>query len=124
MAGATPVLVHNCSGKLGRNLRNNGEVPTTSKPQAHHIVPEKHRLAGAARRILTRHGIDWDSAENGVWLDYGTHRGTFTKDYVRWINDEIVNASQLGGRPAVLDVLSNTKSILAGIDEGYGNGLF
>jgi hypothetical protein len=29
------ILVHNCSATLGRNLRDAGEEPTTSAPEAH-----------------------------------------------------------------------------------------
>ncbi|MEU6090396.1 polymorphic toxin-type HINT domain-containing protein [Streptomyces sp. NPDC047085] len=123
LAGKTPVLVHNNSACLGRNLRAAGENPTTPNPEAHHIVPENHPLAAGARSVLARHGIDIDSAENGVWLAHDTHRGTFPGGYVSWINDEIVAADAAGGRSAVLDVLSNAKDILQSLDQNFGNGL-
>ena len=123
LAGATSILVHNTSACLGANLRANGEYPTTPSPEAHHLVPENHRLATAARGILKNHGIDIDAAENGAWLGHDTHRGTFTNDYVRWINDEIVNADTAGGKSAVLDVLSSTKQTLQDLDLNFGNGL-
>ncbi|MER7694784.1 AHH domain-containing protein [Streptomyces sp. NPDC097610] len=123
LAGATPILVHNTSASLGANLRAIGEHPTTPNPEAHHLVPENHKLATAARGILKNHGIDIDSAENGVWLGHDTHRGTFPHDYVRWINDEIVNANSAGGKSAVLDVLSSTKQTLQDLDLNFGNGI-
>jgi hypothetical protein len=123
LAGATSILVHNTSASLGANLRANGEYPTTPSPEAHHLVPENHRLATAARGILKNHGIDIDAAENGAWLGHNTHRATFTNDYVRWINDEIVNANAAGGESAVLDVLSSAKQTLQDLDLNFGNGL-
>jgi RHS repeat-associated protein len=123
IAGVTPVLVHNCSATLGRNLRASGDSPTIANSQAHHIVPETHGLAGAARRILASHGIGIDSAENGVWLAHGSHVGTFTNAYVSDINDQILSANTVGGKAAVLDVLSSAKQILQAIDEQIGNGL-
>jgi hypothetical protein len=123
VAGDTPVLVHNCSAALGRSLRASGDSPTIANSQAHHIVPETHGLAGAARRVLASHGIGIDSAENGVWLAHGTHVGTFTNAYVSDINDQILSANTAGGKAAVLDVLSSAKQILQAIDEQIGNGL-
>jgi RHS repeat-associated protein len=122
-AASTAVLVHNCSRKLGLNLKANGDQPSTLNPEAHHIVPENHLLADPARNILSQHGIDIDSADNGVWLGHDAHRGTFTNDYVRWINDEIVNADQLGGKAAVLSVISNTRQELLDVGQNFGNGL-
>lgn len=92
-------------------------------PEAHHIVPENDPLAANARAVLDKHGIGIDDAENGVWLGHDAHRGTFPKNYVRGINDDIVNADISGGRAAVLDVLSDTKQNLKDLDQIFGRGL-
>jgi hypothetical protein len=126
IVGGTPVLVHNCSAKLGRNLRANHETPHPDMldPEAHHIVPENDPLAAGARAVLDKYGIKIDDAENGVWLGHDAHRGTFVKEYVRDINDEIVNADLGGGgRAAVLQVLSSYKQTLSELDLIYGRGL-
>ena len=115
---AFAVLVHNCSATLGRNLRGAREYPTgLNDPEAHHIVPENHPLAQNARNVLRSLGIDIDSTTNGVWLSHDTHRGTFTNAYARWINQQVVDAANSGGYNAVIDVLSNAKSTLQGIEQ-------
>jgi RHS repeat-associated protein len=120
----TPLLVHNCSATLGRNLRANEELPTTPNPEAHHIVPENHSGAAAARKILKKYDIGIDSHENGVWVSHDTHRGTFTKDYVGWVNGEIQSIDALGGgRQGVLDFLADTKKTLLDLNQNFGNGL-
>jgi len=122
--GVFAVLVHNCSAQLGRNLRGAGEHPNgLIDPEAHHIVPENHPDAQAARNILASIGIDTDSAANGVWLSHDTHRGTFTRAYAIWINDAVVQAATSGGANAVLEVLANTKAVLQGVEQYIPFGL-
>jgi hypothetical protein len=126
IVGSTPVLVHNCSAKLSRNLKKNGESPDKDvlDPEAHHIVPENDPLAAQARAVLAKHGVGIDDSENGVWLGHNAHRGTFKKDYVREINDDIVNADKAGGKNAVLNVLRETKQNLQDLDVHYGRKFF
>jgi hypothetical protein len=77
--------------------------------------------------ILDKHGIDIDSAENGVWLTRLGHAPTFkwgTNSYYKFMNDEVMNADRMGGKQGVLDFLSYMKEQLGGVDqvarlEGY-----
>ncbi len=103
--GDAQAVVHNCgdSAKLGRNLEANGEArPDGVDAQAHHIVPGGSKRAPFARGILAKHGIDIDSAENGVWMSQKWHAATFRGDYYDWVNDAIDNADRLGGKQGVL----------------------
>lgn len=55
------------SKKLASSLKKAG----FSRPDysvAHHIVPATMKNAKRARDILSNYGIDFNSAENGVWL--------------------------------------------------------
>ncbi|GAA1767672.1 AHH domain-containing protein [Luedemannella helvata] len=131
LAGDAPVLVHNCSKTLGKNLRKNGEEPPpgTIGPEAHHIVPQKESAANPARQVLARIGLDMDSHFNGVWLGRQPHSGTFNWPrysatiYPQWINDQIVNAYASGGAKHVMKVLSRTKRELAAMNRVFGQQL-
>ncbi|MEV0272771.1 polymorphic toxin-type HINT domain-containing protein [Hamadaea sp. NPDC050747] len=116
---SAPVLVHNCdSAKLGRNLTRNGEAkPANIDAQAHHIVPCGSKLAAPAQRLLKKHGIDINSAENGVWMSQKGHSATFRHTYYAWLNAEIRAADRAGGKQGVLDFLAATKQELSQVDD-------
>jgi hypothetical protein len=129
IAGDTPVLVHNCSRKLGENLRKSGEYPDprTVRPDAHHIVPERERESAGAQAVLQKIGLDIDSSFNGVWLGRQAHQGTFngkfyTTAYPQWISDEIVDAYSVGGAREVMKTLSRVRRSLAKMNDVYGKG--
>ncbi|MBE1875860.1 polymorphic toxin-type HINT domain-containing protein [Myceligenerans pegani] len=121
------VLVHNakCSGEnLRRNL-GTSDLPSDVSPQAHHIVPcSCSKRAPRAAAIMSQHGIDLNSAVNGVWMTRRAHQRTFTNDYYDYIDEQVASAHAAGGRQGVLDFLARTKSELAGVsqaslDEGW-----
>lgn len=90
------------SKDLARSLTNAG-FPRPNHSVAHHIVPATMKLAQKARDILSDYGINFNSAENGVWLPQPgvdskgnpsqsiglIHSGVHPKVYAQWINDEI-----------------------------------
>ncbi|MEV0431357.1 ricin-type beta-trefoil lectin domain protein [Micromonospora sp. NPDC050495] len=119
MAGDSPVLVHNCnSARLGNNLRANGEPrPVGVDAQAHHIVPCGCKKALPSQAILAKHGIDIDSAVNGVWMSQKGHAATFRNSYYSWLNDEMANADMLGRKQGVLDFLAGLKQQLKDVDQ-------
>ncbi|MEU6484266.1 polymorphic toxin-type HINT domain-containing protein [Streptomyces sp. NPDC046887] len=119
LADSAPVLVHNCnSTKLGKNLTNGGEAkPAGVDAQAHHIVPCGCKKVTQAWNVLKKHGIDIDSAENGVWMSHQGHRGTFVHSYYAYINSEILAADARGGKQAVVDFMSQLKTELSAVDQ-------
>jgi len=111
-----------CSKKLGKNLKNR---PKDSA--AHHIVGDTAKRASPARAILKKHGIDIDSAENGVWLPNKNnkngmpgieHNGKHPNAYFDKVNQRIVNADRLGGKQGVLDELSAMRNELSSAPRG------
>lgn len=78
---------------------------------AHHIVPAtaKYKSAKAARDLITKYGIDFNSSANGVWLPmkkgqkqidiidedtqiiftYATHNGSHARRYYDYVYDRI-----------------------------------
>lgn len=87
------------SKKLASSLKKAG----FSRPDysvAHHIVPATMKNAKRARDILSNYGIDFNSAENGVWLPQAgkesgaiglIYSGVHPKIYAEWVNDEILS---------------------------------
>lgn len=57
--------------------------------EAHHIVAWAHWRAQEARDILSWHGVDLNSAENGALLSCDRHRGLHTYAYYDAVNDEL-----------------------------------
>lgn len=100
--GVGQFVVHNCdSAKLGRNLQNAGyKEPEGVDAQAHHIVPCGCKKASFAQSILAKHGIDIDSADNGVWLSQKGHAATFRGTNYDWLNESIRDADRSGGSKA------------------------
>jgi uncharacterized protein RhaS with RHS repeats len=105
--GWVDVLGLHCSKKLSDNLEANG----TKRPAntiVHHIVGSGKR-AKPAKDILKKHGIDIDSHKNGVFLPNGAnskaqghpHTGRHTNEYIDKVNEDIIAADKLGGKPAV-----------------------
>ena len=114
MAGSKAVLVHNaCSAALGRNL---GPAPVEGM-EAHHLVPGGGILGQEARDALVRVGIGIDSAENGVWLSYGSHVATFTNGYRNYVVTLITQAELLGGKQGVLTALNDLRFELAATND-------
>lgn len=87
---------------LGKNLIEAGFIKPNHSV-AHHIVPATIKRAKPARDTLKDYGIDFNSAENGIWLPQpGTdkngkpseafgiiHSGVHPNVYSDWINQEI-----------------------------------
>jgi hypothetical protein len=121
--GAGQFVVHNCdSAKLGKNLVDSSEAkPIGVDAQAHHIVPCGSPKASFAQSVLAKHGIDIDSAVNGVWLSQKGHTATFLSrpgsSYYDWLNQAIDYADTSGGKQGVLDFLSDTKQQLNTVDQ-------
>nr|WP_283088164.1 AHH domain-containing protein [Pseudomonas sp. KB-10] len=99
-----------CSQRLGRNLKNR---PKNSA--AHHIVGDTSKKAAPARKILAKHKIDVDSADNGVWLPNRNNNdglpgilnnGKHPNAYFDAVNKRIIDADVAGGKAAVLKELS------------------
>ena len=117
--GQTSILVHN--GKCGSNakiLRGNMEAAGTKFKQgdAHHIVPSGHPKASQAREILKKHGIDVNSADNGVKLSQTQHLSTGLHKHASiWkVTEKLLKADEKGPK-AVEKVLQNiAKNILRG----------
>lgn len=70
-----------------------------------------------SQAILAKHGIDIDSAVNGVWMSQKGHAATFRNSYYSWLNDEMANADMLGGKQGVLDFLAGLKQQLKDVDQ-------
>jgi RHS repeat-associated protein len=83
------------SDVLGRNLEKAGFVRPHVAHAAHHIVAGTDRRAVAARRILTREGIDINEADNGIFLETSEHRRIHTNDYYDKLTRRL-NAAQPG----------------------------
>ncbi|MCD5995952.1 AHH domain-containing protein [Pseudomonas sp. CDFA 602] len=105
-----------CSQRLGRNLKNR---PANSA--AHHIVGDTSAKAATSRAILKKHGIDVDSAENGVWLPNRNnkdalpgilHNGKHPNAYFYKVKKRIADADLRGGKTEVLAELSALKGEL------------
>ncbi|WP_394210178.1 DUF4157 domain-containing protein [Enterovibrio calviensis] len=103
-------------------LAANLERTVATRPpghHAHHMIPKGMREAGPAREILERFNIGINSERNGVWLasEYGVpnvstgqiHSTIHTRRYVRWLNEQLIQASH-GGRAGVLDALASIRS--------------
>jgi hypothetical protein len=109
-AGKHAVLVHNAwclrkalvaAGRYGGKLMD-----------AHHIVAQNSRFAGASRAILSGFGIGVNEAANGVWLARGAHRGIHTKVYYDAVFTELSKATS---RAHALQILQQIRSrILSG----------
>ncbi|EBP7731393.1 hypothetical protein AQ515_19025 [Salmonella enterica] len=87
------------SKDLARSLTNAG-LPRPDYSVAHHIVPATMKAAIEARKRLSLYGIDFNDAENGVWLPQAgkesgavglIHSGVHPKVYAEWVNDEILS---------------------------------
>lgn len=103
------------SKKLASSLKNAG-LPRPDYSVAHHIVPATMKDAQKARDILSDYDIDFNSAENGVWLPQAgkesgavglIHSGVHPKVYARWVNQEILSVQVSESNP----VLSKQKLV-------------
>lgn len=70
---------------------------------AHHLVPSTHAGGKDARKILDKHGIDFNDAVNGVFLSPSVHAPLHTTKYMKEITKRIKRASK--SRQEVLDAL-------------------
>ncbi len=117
-----PLGLAGCSTKLGKNMEADGVV-RPDKTAAHHIVPgaDKNGMTDA-QKILKKHGIDIDSADNGVFLpthkntDMSVpgikHSGKHPNDYIDAVNKRISGADEIGGKQGVLNELSSMRNEL------------
>jgi RHS repeat-associated protein len=90
-----------CSKALGKDLDANGR-PNPGNSAAHHLAGDTSARAAPSRAILKKHGIDVDSAENGVWLPNRNntdlsqpgilHNGRHPNSYVDAVNTRLQNA--------------------------------
>ena len=82
---------------------------------AHHIVPSTHSGGRKARDILDDYGINFNDAENGVFLSPSLHHPLHTTKYMREVTKRIVNAAKSKSRPKIIDTLKDIeKEILNG----------
>lgn len=118
---AEPVWVHNCSGRLGRNLDASTLPNSTRLPgyQAHHINAANHLLNDRLRGRFEGWGIGLDEAANGIFLPGSVN--TINLDgstvhprnnaYYNWVTDQFANVADgdcLGARR----VLNNIRDTL------------
>jgi hypothetical protein len=109
------------SERLAQNLEEAGHVrpPDTA---AHHLVAGERRLAGPAREVLRRFGININAAENGVFLPrnvgaanpqgHAVHSTLHTNRYYTEVNRLLGQATN---RQEAIDVLNFIRSrLLAG----------
>ena len=108
------------SKQLAAALVNAGE-PCPKNSAAHHIVGETSKRAEPARKVFDKHGIDINSAENGVFLPNRNnkdnlpsilHNGRHPNQYLDKVNARIGSAHVAGGKTKVLEELSKIKSDL------------
>ncbi|WP_204011956.1 FG-GAP-like repeat-containing protein [Virgisporangium aurantiacum] len=112
------------SSVLGRNIEAKTRVKRPEGSAAHHIVAGKGRsdASAPARAVLEKHGIDINSAENGVFLPANStspnptgatvHSTLHHEAYYANVNDWIRNADIVGGREAVLRTLNDIRTML------------
>lgn len=113
-----------CSIKLSNNMIKKGIIRPKNSA-AHHIVGDTSKRALPARTILKKHGIDIDSAENGVFLPNRNnkdgmsgivHNGRHPKEYYDAVDKRIINADKEGGKKGVLEELDKIRDILSNAD--------
>lgn len=122
------------STTLGKNLITAGEKKPLGSA-AHHIVPAGAPGSAKARKILQKYGININSAINGVFLpgrlfiDFDVknaiiHNGPHPSEYIRAVNDRILQADANGGEQAVINELKDMKkSLLSGNGKTWRNVL-
>lgn len=83
--GATQIVGRNrASQVLARNLIQHG-ISQPAKTAAHHIVPFGAKRAAVAKAVLSKFGIDINSAENGVFLSQAIHTGRHGNAYIDFV---------------------------------------
>jgi len=114
------VLAKQNSTILAENMEQAGMGAKPAGYAAHHIVPATAPGADAARKILAGYGIDFNDAENGVYLPTPNavvangiiHNGRHPNEYVSAVNQAISDANLRGGKTEVLNELNKIKGIL------------
>ncbi|MEP7042574.1 MAG: AHH domain-containing protein [Dokdonella sp.] len=99
------------SKALGRALERAGYVRGKGEV-AHHLVAWDALLAGPARKILKRFGIDINEAANGVFISRAMHNHLHTRAYYDAVYDELLMANSREEALAILDRIR--RRILAG----------
>jgi len=116
---------------LRAELKNAGIQPPPYGNAAHHIVAADEPAAEAARRILSRYGIDYNSASNGVFLPYSKnsyvttetlHVGSHKKTYYEHVNTQLQQTIEEieinGGTVTAHDITSTLDNIRNGLLNG------
>ncbi|SDQ79443.1 RHS repeat-associated core domain-containing protein [Pseudomonas grimontii] len=108
--------------QLAAAMKKKTGLPRPPNSAAHHIVGETSKGSAAARKILKKHKIDINSAENGVFLPNKNntngmpgilHNGRHPNDYLDTVNSRIIAASKAGGKKEVLAELKSMKDKLS-----------
>ena len=83
---------------------------------AHHLVPSTHAGGEEARRILKKNGIDFNSAENGVFLSPSAHYPLHTTAYMEEITKRVKAAARLKGRKKdnIIETLKDIENEILG----------
>ncbi len=119
---------------LRAELKNAGIQPPPYGNAAHHIVAADEPLAQPARDILKEHGIDVNSASNGVFLPYGKkesnsyistetqHNGSHVGDYYEYVNKKLQGTIKKiegkGGTVTSKDITKTLDDIRKGLLDG------
>lgn len=105
------------STELAENMNNAGMGKKPVGYAAHHIVPATAAGAQAAREILNKYGIHFNSELNGVYLPTPKdkvatqgveHNGRHPKLYVDKVT-QLIQIADLGGKAEVLNTLAKIK---------------
>lgn len=108
--------------QLAAAMKKKTGLPRPPNSAAHHLVGETSKGSAAARKILKKHKIDINSAENGVFLPNKNntngmpgilHNGRHPNDYLDAVNSRIIAASKAGGKKQVLAELKSMKDKLS-----------